>query len=65
MALLVGLLGLSRSHRTRRMPVIGLNDFLDQPMSHNIPLIEIDKFDTGDILENIAHFDEAGHTIGW
>src|SRR5574340_377879 len=47
-----------------RMTVVSLDDLLNKPMAHDIPFIEIDELNAGDVLKNVAHFNEAGHTIG-
>ncbi len=40
------------------MTIVGFDDFLDETMPHDIPLVKIDKLNSGDILENVPHLDK-------
>ena len=56
--------GMGRSRRTSGMTIVGLDNFLHEPMPHNIPFIEVNELDTLVVLVNVTHFDESGDTVG-
>lgn len=53
--LISGLSGVSPRHGL--MPIVGFDNVLDQPMTHNILFVEIDKGDAVDVPQNFFDFD--------
>jgi hypothetical protein len=46
-----------------RAAIIRLDNVLDQPMTNDIPFIEVNEFDAIDSGQNLLHFDETGYPI--
>ena len=53
-----------RIRRVHRMSIVGFDDFLNEAVPHDISLIEVDKLDAGNVLQDVADLDEARHSIG-
>lgn len=49
--------------RRSRMPIICFDNLLNEPMPHDIPFIEIHELNTGNILKDIPHFNQAGDAV--
>ena len=45
------------------MSVIGLDDVLNQPVTHHILLVEIDEPYPLDTPKDLFHFDKTGHSL--
>lgn len=48
---------------TRLMPIICLDDLLNEAVTHDISLVEVHKLDAGNTLENLSYFDKPGRSV--